>query len=539
MGRTEAFMEFDYIIVGAGTAGSVLAARLTEDPNTSVLVLEAGKADRSILIHVPLGFGRINQKRYFDWGYNSEPEPNLGGRVVALPRGKVLGGTSSINGMVFVRGHREDFDRWARNGATGWSYEDVLPYFRKLENWAGERAECRGADGPLHVRENAYQDPLNAAFAEALPAYGLPRNPDYNRGDMRGFAPLQQTLRGGRRASAAVAYLKPSLKRPNLKLESGALVERLTIEEGRATGLIFRRGGNLHTVRARREVILAGGAYNSPQLLMLSGIGPAVELAAHGIAPLLDLPAVGRNLQDHPVVLLEYDRLDEGPFVRASRWDRAILNGLAAYLAGKGSATNVPSSGLGFVHLDPESPVPDVQYLFRPISRLARPWFPLIAAQGPNRFGCSIILLHPESRGSVTLKSPDPAASVRIAPNFLGSENDRRLLRGAIRLGRKILADKAFEKTRGAEILPGDSAVTDEALDRYLEQYVSTAHHPVGTCRMGSDAGSVVDASLRVRGVDRLRVVDASVMPDLTSGNTNAPTLMIAEKAADMIRSGK
>ncbi|GGA65710.1 dehydrogenase [Nitratireductor aestuarii] len=539
MGRTEAFMEFDYIIVGAGTAGSVLAARLTEDPNTSVLVLEAGKADRSILIHVPLGFGRINQKRYFDWGYNSEPEPNLGGRVVALPRGKVLGGTSSINGMVFVRGHREDFDRWARNGATGWSYEDVLPYFRKLENWAGERAECRGADGPLDVRENAYQDPLNAAFAEALPAYGLPRNPDYNRGDMRGFAPLQQTLRGGRRASAAVAYLKPSLKRPNLKLESGALVERLTIEEGRATGLIYRRGGNLHTVRARREVILAGGAYNSPQLLMLNGIGPAVELAAHGIAPLLDLPAVGRNLQDHPVVLLEYDRLDEGPFMRASRWDRAILNGLAAYLAGKGSATNVPSSGLGFVHLDPESPVPEVQYLFRPISRLARPWFPLIAAQGPNRFGCSIILLHPQSRGSVTLKSPDPAASVRIVPNFLGSENDRRLLRGAIRLGRRILADKAFEKSRGAEILPGDSAVTDEALDRYLEQYVSTAHHPVGTCRMGSDADSVVDASLRVRGVDRLRVVDASVMPDLTSGNTNAPTLMIAEKAADMIRSGK
>src|SRR5690606_30936830 len=326
-----------------------------------------------------------------------------------------------------------------------------------------------GADGPLDVRENAYQDPLNAAFAEALPAYGLPRNPDYNRGDMRGFAPLQQTLRGGRRASAAVAYLKPSLKRPNLKLESGALVERLTIEEGRATGLIYRRGGNLHTVRARREVILAGGAYNSPQLLMLNGIGPAVELAAHGIAPLLDLPAVGRNLQDHPVVLLEYDRLDEGPFMRASRWDRAILNGLAAYLAGKGSATNVPSSGRGFVHLDPESPVPEVQYLFRPISRLARPWFPLIAAQGPNRFGCSIILLHPQSRGSVTLKSPDPAASVRIVPNFLGSENDRRLLRGAIRLGRRILADKAFEKSRGAEILPGDSAVTDEALDRYLE----------------------------------------------------------------------
>jgi len=532
-------MEFDYIIVGAGTAGSVLAARLTEDGKNSVLVLEAGKADRSILIHVPLGFGRINQKRYFDWGYNSEPEPNLGGRVVPLPRGKVLGGTSSINGMVFVRGHPEDFDRWARNGATGWSYEDVLPYFRKLENWAGEPSESRGRGGPVDIRENAYADPLNQAFAQALPTYGLPRNPDYNHRELRGFAPLQQTLRGGRRASAAVAYLKPSLNRANLKLESGALVERLVIEEGRATGLIYRKGGTVHTVRARREVILAGGAFNSPQLLMLSGVGPAAELAAHGIKPLVDLPEVGRNLQDHPVVLLEYERLDEGPFMRASRWDRAIFNGLAAYLAGRGSATNVPSSGLGFVHLDPASPVPDVQYLFRPISRLARPWFPLIAARGPNRFGCSIILLHPESRGHVSIASPDPAAPVRIAPNFLASPNDRRLLREAINLGRRILADKAFEKSRGAEVLPGDSVVTDETLDRYLQQYVSTAHHPIGTCRMGSDAGSVVDLSLRVRGVEGLRVVDASVMPDLTSGNTNAPTLMIAEKAADMIRAGR
>lgn len=537
--RDKVFMEFDYIIVGAGTAGSVLAARLSEDGSNTVLVLEAGKADRSILIHVPLGFGRINQKRYFDWGYNSEPEPNLGGRVVALPRGKVLGGTSSINGMVFVRGHREDFDRWARKGATGWSWEDVLPYFRKLESWAGERSDCRGTDGPVQVRENTYQDPLNAAFVEALPAYGLPRNPDYNSGELRGFAPAQQTLRGGRRASAAVAYLKPSLSRPNLKLESGALVEKLTIEEGRATGLVYRKGGNVNTVRARREIILAGGAYNSPQLLMLSGIGPAAELAAHGISPLVDLPEVGRNLQDHPVVLVEYERLDEGPFMRDSRWDRAILNGLAAYLAGKGPAINVPSSGIGFVHLDPESAVPDVQYLFRPISRLARPWFPLIAARGPNRFGCSIILLHPESRGRVWLASPDPVASLRIAPNFLASPNDRRLLREAIRLGRRILADRAFDRSRGAEVLPGEGTVTDEALDRYLEQNVSTAHHPIGTCRMGSDGASVVDPSLRVRGVERLRVVDASVMPDLTSGNTNAPTLMIAEKAADMIRSGQ
>lgn len=537
--RDKVFMEFDYIIVGAGTAGSVLAARLSEDGSNTVLVLEAGKADRSILIHVPLGFGRINQKRYFDWGYNSEPEPNLGGRVVALPRGKVLGGTSSINGMVFVRGHREDFDRWARKGATGWSWEDVLPYFRKLESWAGERSDCRGTDGPVQVRENTYQDPLNAAFVEALPAYGLPRNPDYNSGELRGFAPAQQTLRGGRRASAAVAYLKPSLSRPNLKLESGALVEKLTIEEGRATGLVYRKGGNVNTVRARREIILAGGAYNSPQLLMLSGIGPAAELAAHGISPLVDLPEVGRNLQDHPVVLVEYERLDEGPFMRDSRWDRAILNGLAAYLAGKGPAINVPSSGIGFVHLDPESAVPDVQYLFRPISRLARPWFPLIAARGPNRFGCSIILLHPESHGRVWLASPDPVASLRIAPNFLASPNDRRLLREAIRLGRRILADRAFDRSRGAEVLPGEGTVTDEALDRYLEQNVSTAHHPIGTCRMGSDGASVVDPSLRVRGVERLRVVDASVMPDLTSGNTNAPTLMIAEKAADMIRSGQ
>ncbi|MER2534021.1 MAG: GMC family oxidoreductase N-terminal domain-containing protein [Rhizobiaceae bacterium] len=530
-------MEFDYVIVGAGTAGSVLAARLSEDGRKSVLLLEAGGADRDILIHVPLGFGRINQKRYFDWGYDTQPEEFLDGRVVPLPRGRVMGGTSSINGMVYVRGNPADFDRWADNGATGWSYEEVLPYFKRLETWEGEPSQARGMTGPVHVRENAYRDPLNAAFSEALPRHGLPRNRDYNDGEQIGHAPFQQSLRRGRRASASVSYLRPARGRKNLRIETGALAERIVFEGRRATAVLYRtRGGEARRATARGEILLCGGAYNSPQLLMLSGIGPAEQLKRHGIAPLVDAPSVGANLQDHVVVLLEYERLDPGPFAKGSRWDRAIASSLLAYLAGVGPATNVPSSGLGFARIDPAAEVPDIQFLFRPVSRLARPWFPLIAAKGPNRFGCSIILLHPESRGRVELAGADGRTPVRIFQNFLQAEKDRRVLREAIRLGREIIGDAAFSAFRGEEVLPGGEARSDDELDAYLRKFSSTAHHPVGTCRMGGDKASVVDPSLKVRGVEGLRVVDASVMPDLISGNTNAPTFMVAEKAADMIR---
>jgi len=528
-------MEFDYIIVGAGTAGSVLAARLSQDGSHRVLLLEAGGADRGILINVPLAFPRISANRLFDWGYSSEPEPTLDGRRIAVPRGKVLGGCSSINGMVHVRGNPGDFDRWAANGAPGWSWRDVLPYFRKLENWQGEPSQTRGATGPTDVRQCGYKDPLSAAFAAATAANGLPANADYNDGEQFGYTPVQQAIRDGRRCSASLAYLKPARSRKNLKVETGALVERVVIENGRATGVAWRRGGERRIATARAEVILAAGAINSPHLLMLSGIGPAAELAGQGIGTLVDAPQVGRNLQDHVVTLLEYERLDDGPFMRELRWDRLLANTFRAYFAGTGPASDIPSCGLGFARVDADSPVPQVQFLFRAASRLAQPWLPGLIPMSPNRFGCSVWLLHPRSRGWLSLASPDPEKAIRIHENFLAEDEDRRIMREGIRLGRRIVADAAFEGFRGEEELPGKAADSDAELDAYLRRSVNSAHHPAGTCRMGSDAASVVDPQLRVRGVAGLRVVDASVMPDHVSGNTNAPVLMIAERAADLI----
>ncbi len=529
-------MEFDYVIVGAGSAGCVLAARLSEDPAVRVLLLEAGGHDRRMLVSVPLAWPRVVQKRMYDWQYTSEPEPNLNGRAIILPRGKIVGGCSSINGMVWARGNPADYDEWAALGAKGWSFDDVEPYFRKIENWEGEPSPARGTGGPMTVRKCPYDDPLNQSVAAAMARLGIPFNPDYNAGAQEGFAHTQQSIRGGRRSSAARAYLHPAIGRPNLHIETDAVAERIKIENGCATGVFYKGKAGAVFAAARREVIVASGALNSPQLLMLSGIGPGADLGKLGLDVVVDAPEVGQNLMDHCAVMTEYQRRDDGPFMALSRWDRLARDTLRAYLLGQGPATDVPTTGQLFARVDGKNGPPQLQFLLRPVARYAQPWFPGLIKRGESRFGCGIILLHPFSRGRIELRSPHAADNARVYLNMLDDERDRAVLRDGIRLGRKVFAEASLDPHRGEELLPGADCTSDEQLDAFLRDNTGTAHHAAGTCRMGSDARSVVDPQLRVRGVGNLRVIDASVMPAMPSGNTNAPTIMIAEKGADFIR---
>lgn len=529
-------MEFDYVIVGAGSAGCVLAARLSEQPDVSVLLLEAGSHDRRMLVSVPLAWPRVVQKRMYDWQYTSEPEPYLNGRRVILPRGKIVGGCSSINGMVWARGNPADYDEWSALGANGWSFAEVEPYFKRIENWQGEPNPARGVGGPMTVRRCVYDDPLNAAVAAAMRNLAIPFNDDYNAGGQFGFTQTQQSIRDGRRSSAAHAYLRPASGRSNLRIETEASVERIKIEDGRASGVFYTGKSGRTFASARREVIVSSGAFNSPQLLMLSGVGPGPDLQQLGIDVVVDAPEVGQNLMDHCAVMTEYRRNDDGPFMTMSRWDRLARDTLTAYLFGKGPATNVPTTGQLFARVDGQAGPPQLQFLLRPVGRYAQPWFPSLVKRGESRFGCGLILLHPFSRGHVDLKTPHAKDAARIHLNMLEDERDLATLRDGIRLARKVFGDTALDRHRGEELLPGATCRSDEQLDAFLRDNCGTAHHAAGTCRMGSDAQSVVDPQLRVRGVENLRVIDASVMPALPSGNTNAPTIMIAEKGADLIR---
>jgi choline dehydrogenase-like flavoprotein len=526
---------YDYVIVGAGSAGCVLAYRLTADPSVRVLLLEAGGRDRHPLIHVPIGLGKIWEKRLFDWGYDTEPEPRLDNRRIETMRGKVLGGSSSINVMAYVRGHRGDYDRWARNGCAGWSYAEVLPYFKRCESWEKGENTWRGDGGPLGVIDSRNRDPLFDGWLAAAQQADWPFTEDYNGKDGEGFGVGQWTIRAGRRCSAAVAFLRPALRRPNLTVETGALATRVLLEGTRAVGVEYAASGRPRQARAAREVLLSGGVFNTPQLLMLSGIGDPDHLREVGIEPRIPSGGVGRNLQDHLSVDVHHARRGRGPFHAEMRLDRLAVDMARAYLLGTGPGTVLPSRLHAFLKTRRELPVPDIQFLFRGAPTRAHPWFPGVRPPYEDSFGIRPVMLHPETRGMVRLRSGDPAAPVRIIQNFLATDTDVSTIRGGVKLARDIARRAGLDPFRGREMSPGPDCRTDAEIDAFVRRTAITAHHPCATCRMGSDADAVLDPELRVRGVDGLRVIDASAMPDLVSGNINACVMMIAEKGADLV----
>ena len=524
--------EFDYVVVGAGSAGCVLANRLSADGKHSVLLLEAGPKDTNVWIHVPLGYGRLFKEKTVNWMYQTEPEPGLDGRTVFQPRGKVLGGSSSINGLLYVRGQHEDYDRWRQRGNNGWGYDDVLPYFKKAENQARGADDFHGAGGPLPVSNLSHADPLSAAFIEAAVQTGIPRNADFNGATQEGAGYFQTTTRYGRRASTAVAYLRTAKSRPNLRIETSSLAQRILFEGRRAVGVEYRKDGALRAARARKEILVSSGAYNSPQLLQLSGVGPAELLRRHGIDVVLDAAGVGNDLQDHlqvRVVMRCTQRITLNDVVNSPA--RKVLAGLRYAAFRTGPLSIAAGTSGAFFKTSPRLSTPDVQIHFLPFST-DKMGEKLHSFSG---FTASVCQLRPESRGSLRIRSADPSAPPEIRINYLATETDRTTNVEGLKILRKILRAPALKPYVVDEVDPGAKVSTDEELLNYCRQRGSTIYHPTSTCRMGSDPLAVVDQRLRVRGIDGLRVVDGSVMPDLVSGNTNAAIIMIAEKASDMI----
>lgn len=524
--------EFDYVIVGAGSAGCVLANRLSASGRHSVLLLEAGPKDTNIWIHVPLGYGKLFKDRRVNWMYQTEPEPGLDGRQVFQPRGKVLGGSSSINGLLYVRGQHEDYDRWRQRGNVGWGHDDVLPYFKKAENQSRGADAYHGTGGSLTVSDWRHDDPLSEAFVKAAVETGIPFNPDFNGAAQEGAGFFQTTTRRGRRASSAFSYLRPARRRGNLRVETAALAQRLIFEGRRARAVAYSQNGVVRRARARREILLSSGAYNSPQLLQLSGIGPADLLQRHGIEVVLDAPGVGNDLQDHLQVRLMMrcaQRVTLNDVLNNPL--RGMLAGLQYAVFRKGPLTIAAGTSGAFFKTSPRLATPDIQIHFIPFStdKMGEKLHPF-----PG-FTASVCQLRPESRGSLRIRSADPTVAPEIRINYLATETDRTANIEGIRMLRKILAASALKPFVVEEVDPGAAVQSDEEILAFCRQRGSTVYHPTSTCRMGTDPLAVVDARLRVRGIEGLRVVDASIMPDLMSGNTNAPVIMIAEKASDMI----
>ncbi|MEF2071867.1 choline dehydrogenase [Consotaella aegiceratis] len=529
-------MQADFVIIGSGSAGAALAYRLAEGGRNSVIVLEYGGTDAGPFIQMPAAFSYpMNMKRY-DWGFMTEPEPHLAGRRLVTPRGKVIGGSSSVNGMVYVRGHARDYDHWRDSGAVGWGFADVLPYFKRMETWHGDldddTSSWRGTDGPLHVIRGARENPLFNAFLKAGRQAGFPLTDDYNGEQQEGFGPMEQTIWQGRRWSTANAYLKPALKWPNVELVR-CFARKIILDEGRAVGVRVERKGVVETIWAKREVIVAASSINSPKLLMLSGIGPAAHLKEHGIDVVADRPGVGQNLQDHLELYIQ--QASTQPITLYKHWNlvsKALLGAEWLFLK-RGLGASNQFEAAAFVRSRAGVDYPDIQYHFLP---MAVRYDGQAAAEG-HGFQAHVGPMRSASRGEVTLKSADPNEAPRILFNYMSDPQDWVDFRRCIRLTREIFAQAAFDPYRGKEILPGETAQSDEALDDHIREHVESAFHPCGTCKMGAkdDPMSVVDPECRVIGVDGLRVVDSSIFPHITNGNINAPSIMVGEKAAHHI----
>lgn len=522
--------EFDYIIIGAGSAGCVLANRLSEDPKNKVLLLEAGKKDTNMMIHMPAGVGQLISTDKVNWYYETEGQPHMDNRRMYWPRGKVLGGSSSINGMIYIRGHARDYDMWRQMGLEGWGFGDVLPYFRRSEGHEDGSDSFHGGEGPLGVSKPRGTNILFDAFIEAGQQAGHRFTKDFNGPQQEGVGPYNFTIKGGQRCSAAKAYLVPALKRSNLSVEVEAMTTRILFEGNKAVGVEYSQGGNLKQVRAGKEVVLSGGAINSPQTLLLSGIGDAEYLKRFNIDVVANLPGVGQNLQDHLDACVQYETSQ--PITLYSQQAnplRALLTGMQYTFFKSGLGTSNGLEAGGFLKTRPELEIPDVQIHFIAALMLDH------ARQKADRHGYTahVCQLRPESRGFIGLKSTDAFEHALIQPNYLEAETDRRVMRDGVRMVRNILAQDAMKPYNGPEYAPGVDVQSDDEIDAWLREKAETIYHPVGTAKMGTDDKAVVDARCRVHGVDGLRVVDASVMPTLIGGNTNAPTIMIAEKISD------